>query len=140
MAEVVLHEGRDEVVAVVVALLHAQAQGLAALPAGFGEALGLQLALEEGVARALVDEDRRRVLRRTHELRRVVAGPRFAIVAEVSAEGLLAPRDLGGGDDRRERRDRAVRARLAQREDERAVAAHGMAEDAPVRGAAGRKA
>src|SRR5690606_29871047 len=50
VAQVIGHERRDEVVAVVVALLAAQPQRLAGLAARLLEALGAQLALEELVA------------------------------------------------------------------------------------------
>ena len=54
--------------------------------------------------------------------------------AEVARERLLAPRAMHRRRDRRERRDRAVAVRVLEADRERAVAAHGMAEDAlPLR-------
>src|SRR5690606_862400 len=66
----------------------------------------------------------------THELGRVVRRPRRPVSSQIAGEGLLAPGYLGGRDDRRERGDAAVKLRVPQREHERAVPAHRMAEDA----------
>ena len=59
MAQVVLDEGRDEVVAVVVARLAPQRQRVTCILAGLLEPLGHQLLLEKRVRKALVHEDRR---------------------------------------------------------------------------------
>ena len=52
----VCHEGRDEIIGVVVALLHADGGGLADGLAGFSQQVRLELAFEEIVRRALFDE------------------------------------------------------------------------------------
>src|SRR5688572_33371817 len=58
VAQVVLDEGRDEVVAVVVTRLAAQRQRVARVLAGLLEPLGHQLLLEERVRETLVHEYR----------------------------------------------------------------------------------
>ena len=58
MLQMILDEGRDEVVAVVVAIVHAQFERQAAGSAGLDEKLGLQLLLEVDVRFALIDEYR----------------------------------------------------------------------------------
>src|SRR5690606_16571057 len=57
VAQVVVDEGLDEPVAVVVAVVPAQPQGLAGGTAGGLEALRLQLLRQEAVGHSLVDED-----------------------------------------------------------------------------------
>src|SRR5687767_13815674 len=94
MAQVVLDEGRDEVIAVVVARLAAQRQRVACILACLLETLGHQLLLQKRVRKALVHEDRRPAgdaRQCADELAGVVFLPELALRAEVSREGLLAP-------------------------------------------------
>src|SRR3546814_20386453 len=67
-----------------------------------------ELAVEEFVGVALVDEQRQLLPRALHQLDGVELFPRFPVVAEVGAEGLLTPRNLRRPDDRRERRPAAL--------------------------------
>ncbi len=55
--QVVLDEGGDEEVGMVIAILHAQLHRLTARLRGCDERLRLQLLLKKAVRRALVDED-----------------------------------------------------------------------------------
>src|ERR1700684_3888309 len=57
MAQMIRHEGLDEVVAVIVARLQAQVQRLARPGGGGGELIRQQLFGEKWIARALVDEN-----------------------------------------------------------------------------------
>jgi hypothetical protein len=57
MSQVVFDEGLDEVIAMVVARLHAQMERLARFLTGGLESLGLQLLGQEAVRFALVDKD-----------------------------------------------------------------------------------
>jgi len=88
MPQVIGHEGRDEVVAVVVARVPPQGERLRGARARRLEHLRPQLLGEKLVVEPLVDQDSagigRRGLRR-HELARVVGLPYLAIGAEISA-------------------------------------------------------
>mmetsp|Transcript_94837 Transcript_94837/g.273015 ORF Transcript_94837/g.273015 Transcript_94837/m.273015 type:complete len:296 (+) Transcript_94837:1178-2065(+) len=129
--QVVLDVGGDEVVGVVVALLHPERQHDALVRAGLFEELGPQLLLEEIVGGALVDEEaHRRPGVALHELDGVVLLPSLLVVAEVQGQGLLAPGDLHGVHDGREGGDRLVHAGILQGDGQRSVPAHGVASDA----------
>ena len=56
MAQMIRHEGLNEIIAVIVARLHAQVQRLAGLRRGGGEFLRQQLLHQELIAAALIDE------------------------------------------------------------------------------------
>src|SRR5690554_834700 len=58
----------------------------------------------------------------------VIGGPLVGRL-QVGAQRVLAPLDFGGGDDRREGRDRAVFSGVFQADDQRAEPAHGVAGD-----------
>src|SRR5687768_15672603 len=104
MAEVILHERRDEVVRVIVAFVPAQRELLSRRLARFDEELRAQLAFEELVGETLVDEELEgKRAARANELARVVLGPRRAVLAEIAGERLLTPRHTRRSDDRRER-------------------------------------
>ena len=60
MPQMIFHERRDEVVAVIVARMHAQRQRLRRFAAGRVEPPVLQLRFEEFVGVTLIDEDRAR--------------------------------------------------------------------------------
>ena len=129
----VFDEGRDEVIAVVVAGMAAQGERLPGLGAGLLEDLGQQLLDQEFVAQALVDQDaagERRAGVRCHQGAGVILLPRVFVGAEVAAEGLLAPRATAWRGDRREGRDRAEQVGVPERHGQRAMAAHRVAEDA----------
>src|SRR5690606_30004111 len=131
--DVLADEAGDEVVAVVVARLHAQFQRMAGGLAGLAQQFRAQLALEELVGVALVHQQRQLLLRAGDQLGGIPLLPGLAVVAEVGGEGLLAPGHAAGRDDRRERGHAAEAARVLQRDGQRAVAAHRVAADgAPV--------
>ena len=115
---VVFHEGGDEVVAVVVALVPPETEGLAGLGAGLLEDVDAEpllpgliaLAFQELILRALIYEDGA-VVREgalAYQLGRVLSAPRLFVGAEVGGERLPPVRDLRGGADRGECRDAAV--------------------------------
>src|SRR5262249_23172817 len=123
MTQVILDERADEVVAVIVARLHPQAQRLAGRRAGFLQQFGAEILLEELVGAALVDED---LAGKTPALRDEFAGvvllPGLAVGTEITRECLgAAPRHARRCDDRGERRQRLVSARILQRDRERTV-------------------
>ncbi len=57
VGEVVLHETCDEIIRMVVTLLHAEVKRLSRFLASLGEQVGLQLSFQKFVRRALVDQD-----------------------------------------------------------------------------------
>src|SRR4051812_41409434 len=125
-AQMVLHEGRDEIIAVVVPLLHSQIERDAGVAARGFEQRGLQLGFEEAVGSALIDEDLCDARTILDQRDRIRLAPGGTVGAEIAAERLLAPRNLRRRGDRREGGDAAIAAGIAQRETEGAVAAHRM--------------
>src|SRR5512138_2175097 len=106
VAQVVLDEALDEVVAVVVVGLHAQLEALARFFAGFDQLVGQQLLAEEGILDPLVDEQQGIGRLLADEGAAVVLAPGILVLAEVAEEGLLAPGAEHGRADRREGGDR----------------------------------
>ena len=131
MAQVILNERADEVIAVVVAGLQTQGQCLAVVVAGAIEAFGLQLRFEKFVRVTLIDQDRAGEPRATLDQRAGVIGfPGFAVIAEIARQCLVAPRHLAWRDDRRECGHGFVAIGVPQRDRQCAVTAHRMTADA----------
>ena len=128
-------EGRDEEVAVVVALLAADGDRAAGLGDGGFDQFGLQLVFQEAVGQALVDQDIVEACPGAVLDQRagVVGAPSGTVWAEIGRHRLVAPRAVQRRDDRREGADRLEEVRVAQGDGQRAVAAHRMAEDPPSR-------
>ena len=128
-----IDEAGHEEVAVVVAGLTTQDQRVIQLGADRLQALRLELLLEELITLALLDEQLltlgAALARLLDQLAGVPLRPLGAVIAEIAAEGFLAPRAGHRIDDRREGRDRTIAARILQRADQRAVAAHGVTGD-----------
>src|SRR5690606_6407423 len=80
MGDVLADEAGDEVVAVVVAGADAKAQRMARRLAGGLQQLRAQLAVEEFVAAALVDQQRQPLRRGFHQFHRVVPLPGLAVI------------------------------------------------------------
>ena len=129
----VCHEGRDEVVAVVVALLSAQGQVDSFFSASLFQEVRFQLFFEKIVRLALIDEDGFVPRCRLYEFACIVGHPGFFVVSQVGVEGFLSPRTLRGRGDGREGRERAVSLRIAEGAGERAVSSHGVSCDADSR-------
>lgn len=113
----------------VVARLQAQGQRVVGRIAGLLQALRLQLGLQELVRLALVDQQRQALVSHSDQLAGIPLCPVGRVVAQVGMEGLLPPRHVAGRDDRRKRRHAAVAPGVAQRDHQRAMAAHRMATD-----------
>src|SRR3546814_121031 len=79
--DMVLHEGRDKVVAVVVAFVAAQYQGLACMCTGRLEGFRVQLLGQKPIGQTLVYQyaSRKRILRFFHEQRCVMVSPGLAV-------------------------------------------------------------
>jgi hypothetical protein len=127
--ELVGHEGRDEVVAVVVTLLHPQGQGDAGSAAGVGQQLRAELLGQEIVRLALVDQQVGQARAVLDQRDRVVTAPCLRVGAEIAGKRLVPPRHLARCDDRCEGGAAAEPVGVAQRDRQRAVAAHRMAHD-----------
>lgn len=67
MIEVIVHEGRNKVVAVIVARMSAQHQRLTDLVTRGFKGFGVQLGRQEFVGQTLIDQDASRVRRRIFE-------------------------------------------------------------------------
>lgn len=131
---VVLGEGGDEEVGVVVAGLHSHVHWVPGLAAGSGEVLWQQLVLvEEGVASALVDQDWGLWSGvGGHELGGIVGLACFDR-AEVAFEGFLSPWALSWVADRREGRDRPVNTWVLQEDGEGTMSTHAVSSDTSSR-------
>src|SRR5260221_10889030 len=91
VAQMVRHEGLHEVVAVIVARLHAQAERLTRLCGGRGEYFRHQLLGQKLIPGALIDEDRSRKRPARDQLAGVVLAPTLGIRPEIIGERLLSP-------------------------------------------------
>ena len=132
VAQVIFHEARNEIIAVVVTRLKPQRDGITDLLAGRLEELWMQLALQELIATALVDEDRRparRVFDSGHEFGRVVVTPLPVVGPEVARERFLAPGAGLGRRDRCKRGNGMVARRILESDRERSMATHRVSED-----------
>src|ERR1700723_4388682 len=138
MAQVVRHESLYEVVPVIVARLNAQVHRLTGLGRSRGEFLRHQLFDEEWIGRALIDENGAGKRLARDQLAGGVFPPSLSIRPEIVGERFLAPRTLHRCRDRRERGNRFVPVRVAQRANQRAVTSHGMAEDSGCAGLGGK--
>src|SRR5260370_7645970 len=91
VAQVIPHEGLHEVVAVIVARLHAQAERLARLGGGPGKYLRQQLLGQKLIRRALIDEDGPRDRPPCAQLAGIVLAPTLSIRSPLIAKPLLSP-------------------------------------------------
>src|SRR6266404_4784031 len=98
----------------------------------------MELFGEKLVLLALIDKDGTRIGLLPHEKARVPLLPARAVGAEIVAERLLAPWYRHGIGDRREGRNRLVARWILERDDERTMAAHRMAENAAPVGTEGK--
>ena len=122
--EMVAHEGRDEIVGMVIAGLAAQRQVDPGAVAGPFQKLRLQLFGQEIVRLALVDEDVLHPCPVLDQRAGIVFAPRLPVRAEIAGQRLLAPRAIERRDDRREGRDGLEPVRVAQGDGQRAMPAH----------------
>src|SRR5262245_1170034 len=130
MTQVVFHEGGDEVVAVVVAVLHAQRERGARLPAAVVEHLRVKLLRKKLVRGTLIDEDRARKRPLRDQDTGVVFCPGLLVRPQVAAKRFLPPGAAHGRGDRRKGRYRAVLTGVAQGSHQRAMTAHRVPGDA----------
>mmetsp|Transcript_4677 Transcript_4677/g.7769 ORF Transcript_4677/g.7769 Transcript_4677/m.7769 type:complete len:233 (-) Transcript_4677:321-1019(-) len=142
---VIIHEAVDEKVAMVISLLEAEGEGLARGPGGRLQGLRLQLvhlAFIEVVISALVNQNIREGERSfgLHQFSGIVILPLLDVGAQVAPEGLVAPGAVGGVADGGERGHALVRARVFERDGERPVAPHGVAEHPAALAAGAREA
>ena len=129
--DVVGHEGRDEIIAVVVALAPVERQRDAGVARRPLEQLRLELLVEERVG--VADIDSSSATRAPPSISATAScSPRRSVGAKIAAKRLLAPWHLARRDDRRERAHRPEPARVAERDGQRAMPAHRMAGDRPA--------
>src|SRR2546429_971080 len=138
-SKMIFDEARDEKVAVVVTRLQAKIQGDTTSPAGFFQQLGLELALQKLVVRALIDPKHRSLpAAALDEGARVVVPPERTIRSKISRQRFFSPGGAHRRADGGKRRHGFVNVRIFEREGQRAVPAHGMAEDTRARGIDGK--
>eukprot|EP01035_Chromulina_nebulosa_P035868 gene35867-48236_t len=101
------HEGRDEVIAVIVTRLHPQCQRDAGIVTGLPQQLRLELLCEELIGIALIDQDFRHARTIGNQRAGVISAPRTLVGTDITAERLLAPRAMRRRHDRCESRDAA---------------------------------
>src|SRR3546814_12350320 len=119
--QMVFHEGRDEIIAVVVSGAQAKLELDASALAGSLKKLGAQLFFKKTVGFALVDQERRHPSAVLNQSDRIMSAPGSLIRAWISTQRLLSPGDLGGCDDGRERGYGLEPARKTERTRERPV-------------------
>ncbi len=105
--DVVVHEGRDEEVGVVVALAHVQCEPESRPSDTPLQQPGAQAVIEEGIGRALIDQKFGESVAVRDQRGGVVAAPRGFVLAEILGEGGLRPAGGRGLDVRREGAARA---------------------------------
>src|SRR4029453_3523913 len=96
MSHVVGDEGLDEVIAVVISLVPPQHDRLVGLAAGVLEQMRMELFGGIRIREPPVDQDGGRQRVALYQLAGVIGAPLAAILAEIAAEGLLAPGRTAG--------------------------------------------
>src|SRR5690606_18275156 len=124
MAQVVVNETGDEVIAVVIAGLQTQRQRVTDSIGRSLQCLRLELNLEKVITITLIDQQRQSLRGLGQQRAGIPLAPARTVVAQVIGERLLAPGTVERVTDRRKRRDRLVAPRILQRANQRAVAAH----------------
>ena len=127
MLQVLFNERRNEVIAVVIALVATNFERQTAFGTGLFEQLRFELFLEKGVGEALVDEYfavRRSICKPARNFTGIVVVPGRPVSAEIIAERLLAPRAMQSLADRRKCRKRSVKIRVSETDCQRTVSTH----------------
>src|SRR3546814_20731063 len=86
------HEGRDEIIAMIVARLHADRRFLSGALARLDQQLGLELPGQKSIGIALVDEQIGQSRAGRDQRAGVVGTPGLAILAQIARPRLFAPR------------------------------------------------
>ena len=124
----ILHEGGDEEIAVIIARLQAQGGLRAAGHHGMGQRFGAEV-VKELVLGAGVAEQRDIQTHLAHHQAGIVARPSAFVRSQISSQLFAPPVRARRVADRREGRDRTEAPRQAHGEGECAVTTHGMARD-----------
>src|SRR5262249_11275324 len=119
----------DEVVAVVVTGLPTNGEWNFGLFARLLQHLRAQLLGKKGVGVAVIDQKLRKSRTIFDERDGIMFAPDLLVFAKIASQRLDAPRNLGWRHDWRKGAGRAVAVGKAQRDGQRTMAAHGMAED-----------
>src|ERR1700687_3009125 len=122
-AQMILHEGGNEVVAVVVAAVETKDEGDFRLRTCLLEQFQAKLLHQERVGIAAIDEKIGKPGAVLDQRDGVMLAPRFPAIAEITPQRLDAPRYLRGRHDWRKSAGGAVTIGVAQRDGQRAVAA-----------------
>ncbi len=112
--EVFADEGGDEMVAVIIVLLHTQLDADATQLAGGLQVLRKQLPGQKFITGALIDQMRRQIRTCFDKSRRIVVCPAAAILTQIRRETRLPPAAVIGIADGRKGRHRLIGARFLQ--------------------------
>src|ERR1700730_12287134 len=123
----IFHEGRYEVVAVIVSGLAAEVQRDVGLRAGTLQKFRAKLFVEELIGIAIVDQEIGKPCAILDEGDGVVTAPRRPVIAEISTQRLDAPWHLRRRHDRRKGARRTITGGIPERDRERTMTAHRMA-------------
>ena len=100
--QVILDKARDEIVAMIVAVMSAQFERNAPFFAGCFKKLRIQFLLEKIISEPLVDENRicRNIIELPYDRCRIVFSPGRLVVPQVIAQGFFTPGATHGCTDR----------------------------------------
>src|SRR5436190_5433517 len=99
-AQVIRHEGGNEVVAVVVAFLHPQGERDGRLGAGTFQQFRTELFLQKWVGVSDIDQEFGKSGAVLDQRNRVMLAPRLLVASEIAAKRFYAPRHLRRSTDR----------------------------------------
>src|SRR3954454_611736 len=125
----ILHEGGNEVVAVIVAAVAAQLERNVGLSARTFQQFWAKLLVQERIGITYVDQEIRKSRPVLKQGDGIMLAPSARISAEIASERLDAPRNLGGRDNRRKGGRGAKRTGIGKRYRQPAMTAHRMAQD-----------
>ena len=93
IAEVIFHERRDEIIAMIVTVVPPQFERHTAFLAGCLKQVRMQFLLQERICQPLIDKNliRRRALKLTNNFCRIVFSPARLVATQVIAKGFLPP-------------------------------------------------
>src|SRR6185437_451363 len=124
------HEGRDEIITMVVTGLPPKRQRNSRLGACLAEQIGAKLLVQELVGGAEIHQQVIQPGAVLDERDAVVLAPRRTILSKIAAQRLLSPRHLAGSDDWRESRDAAEALGKIECDSQCSVATHRVAGNA----------
>ena len=99
MLQMIGDKALDEIIAMIIMRMLAQAQLLPGRMAGLHEALRLQLLFEKWIGQTLIDKDFAGMRLLGNQRAGIVLSPGGRIIAQIARQGFFSPCHLGGRDD-----------------------------------------